>query len=56
MVIGPVELWQLVARPRIVELLRNTITLAAACMAATAVLGVGLAFLVERTDLPGRRV
>ena len=25
-------------------------------MAATAVLGVGLAFLVERTDLPGRRV
>ena len=55
-VIGPVDLWQLLARPRIVELLRNTITLAAACMAATAVLGVALAFLVERTDLPGRRV
>ncbi|MCW2737085.1 iron ABC transporter permease [Nocardioides sp.] len=55
-VIGPVELWQLVARPRIVELLRNTVTLAAACMAATAVLGVALAVLVERTDLPGRRL
>ena len=35
-VIGPVDLWQLLARPRIAELLRNTVTLATACMAATA--------------------
>ena len=55
-IIGPVDLWQLVARPRIAELLRNTVTLAAACMAATAALGVALALLVERTDLPGRRL
>ena len=55
-IIGPVDLWQLLARPRIAELLRNTITLAAACMAATAALGVALALLVERTDLPGRRL
>ena len=55
-IIGPVDLWQLVARPRIAELLRNTVTLALACMAATAVLGVALAVLVERTDLPGRRL
>jgi iron(III) transport system permease protein len=54
-VIGPVDLWQLLARPRIAELLRNTITLAVACMAATAALGVALAVAVERTDLPGRR-
>ena len=54
--IGPVELVQLLARPRIVELLRNTVTLAAACMVATAVLGVALAFLVERTDVAGRRL
>ena len=54
--IGPVDLWQLLARPRIVDLLRNTITLALACMAATAVLGVALAVAVERTDLPGRRL
>ena len=54
--IGPVELWELVARPRIAELLRNTITLAVACMAATAALGVALAVAVERTDLPGRRL
>jgi iron(III) transport system permease protein len=55
-VIGPVDLWQLLARPRIAELLRNTITLAVACMAATAALGVALAVAVERTDLPGRRL
>jgi iron(III) transport system permease protein len=55
-VIGPVELWELLARPRIAELLRNTVTLAVACMAATAALGVALALLVERTDLPGRRL
>ena len=33
-VIGPAELWELLARPRIAELLRNTVTLAIACMAA----------------------
>ncbi|WP_425464536.1 ABC transporter permease [Nocardioides eburneiflavus] len=55
-VIGPVDLWQLLARPRIAELLRNTITLAVACMAATAALGVALAVAVERTDLPARRL
>ena len=55
-IIGPGDLWELVARPRIAELLRNTVTLAAACMAASAVLGVALAVLVERTDLPGRRL
>lgn len=54
-IIGPVELWDLVVRPRILELLRNTITLSVACMLATATLGVGLALLVERTDLPGKR-
>ena len=52
--IGPAELWQLLARPRMAELLRNTVTLAIACMVTTAVLGVALAVLVERTDLPGR--
>ena len=55
-VIGPVDLWHLLARPRIAELLRNTVTLAVACMAATAALGVSLGVLVERTDLPGRRL
>ncbi len=55
-IIGPGDLWHLLARPRIAELLRNTVTLAAACMTTTAILGVALAFLVESTDLPGRRL
>jgi iron(III) transport system permease protein len=37
-------------------LLFNTVQLAAGVCAAAAVLGTGAAFLVERTDLPGRRV
>jgi iron(III) transport system permease protein len=54
-IIGPGDLWALVVRPRILELLRNTVTIAIACMATSAALGVGLAIVVERTDLPGRR-
>lgn len=53
---GPGDAWDLLVRPRIGELLVNTVQLAVACMAATAVLGVGLAFLVERTDLPAKRL
>jgi iron(III) transport system permease protein len=55
-IIGPAEIWDLVVRPRVLELLRNTVTLAVACMAASTVLGVALAFLVERTDLPAPRL
>lgn len=54
-IIGPADLWGLVARPRILELLRNTVGLATACMLSTAAMGVALAVVVERTDLPGRR-
>ncbi|GAA2237119.1 MULTISPECIES: ABC transporter permease [Kitasatospora] len=46
---------RLLGRPLIATLLWNTATLAAAVTAATAVLGFGAAYLVERTDLPGRR-
>ena len=56
LIIGPTELWDLLARPRIMELLRNTVTLAMACMATTAILGVALAVAVESTDLPARRL
>jgi iron(III) transport system permease protein len=54
--IGPGELWSLVDRPRTAELLGNTTRLTAACVAASAVIGTAAAFVVERTDLPGRRV
>lgn len=54
--VGPDEAWRLLVRPRIGELLWNTVSLAVATMASTAALGTGLALLVERTDLPGRRL
>ncbi|PVG80669.1 iron ABC transporter permease [Nocardioides gansuensis] len=54
--VGPVEAWHLVVRPRMGQLLWNTLSLAGACMATCAALGVALAFLVERTDLPARRL
>lgn len=52
--------WSAVAsqvfRPLTAELLWNTIRLTVAVTAACAVLGTGAAWLVERTDLPGRRI
>ena len=50
--IGPAEAWELVVRPRVGLLLWNTVRLAAGAMALSALLGVALAWLVERTDVP----
>jgi iron(III) transport system permease protein len=47
---------RLLIRPRIGELLWNTTRLALACMTLSAVIGTAAAWLVERTDLPGRRL
>ncbi len=52
--IGPVEAWELVARPRVGTLLWNTVRLAVGCMLLCSLLGVGLAFVVERTDVPAK--
>ena len=52
--IGPAEAWELVVRPRVGMLLWNTVRLTIGCMLACSVLGVGLAFLVERTDVPAK--
>jgi iron(III) transport system permease protein len=49
------EVDRLLFRPYVGHLLTNTLALVAAGTAATTVLGVGVAWLVERTDLPGRR-
>jgi iron(III) transport system permease protein len=54
--VGPAELWQLVDRPRTLELLGNTAKLTAATMLCCAVVGTAAAWVVERTDLPGRRI
>ncbi|MET0843948.1 MAG: iron ABC transporter permease [Mycetocola sp.] len=50
------ELSALVFRPKVGELLVNTVLLVVIGVPASAVLGVGGAWLVERTTLPGRRV
>lgn len=49
------EVEQLLFRPFVGHLLANTALLVFAGTAACTVLGVGVAWLVERTDLPGRR-
>jgi iron(III) transport system permease protein len=54
--IGPAELWSLVDRPRTAELLGNTVRLTVSCVLISAVIGTAAAWVVERTDLPGRRV
>ncbi len=50
------EAVQLLWRPLVGELLLNTIGLVLATVAATAAVGLLCAWLVERTDLPGRRL
>ncbi|UMZ09129.1 iron ABC transporter permease [Pseudomonas sp. MPFS] len=46
---------QLLLRPRVLELLYNTLLLLALTLPLCVLLGVALAWLTERTDLPGRR-
>ncbi|RFU19851.1 iron ABC transporter permease [Geodermatophilus marinus] len=54
--VGWTGLRELVWRPRVGELLWNTVRLAGGTVLLSVVLGVGAAWLVERTALPGRRV
>lgn len=49
------QVLSLVFRPRVAELLINTIWLEAITLPAAAVLGVGLAWITERTALPASR-
>lgn len=52
---GWTEVVDLLLRPRVGELMLNTLRLTAAVGAASLLLGTGTALLVERTDVPGRR-
>lgn len=52
---GPVAAYELLVRPRIGELLWNTVSLAVVTMLTSAVLGVLLGLVVERSDLVGSR-
>ena len=47
---------ELIFRPLVGRLLMNTIGLVIAASASSAVIGVTAAWLVERTDLPGRKI
>lgn len=53
-IIGPGEAWDLLVRPRIGELLLNTVTLVVTCTALCLLIGVAAAWVVERTDVPWR--
>lgn len=53
---GASDPWGLVASDRALRFLWGTVRLAVAVTAFTVVLGVGLAWLVERTNLPARRL
>ncbi|MCH0543079.1 iron ABC transporter permease [Streptomyces sp. MUM 203J] len=53
---GPGHAWRIVADDRTALLLGRSLGLAAAVVAACLVLGVSLAWLTVRTDLPGARV
>ncbi|OWT56101.1 ABC transporter permease [Candidimonas nitroreducens] len=47
--------FDLLWRPRVAQLLFNTVALMVSVTAATVLLGAGAAWCVERTDLPGRQ-
>ena len=51
---GPTRAAELILRPRVGELLVNTVGLVAVTVPLCVVIGVGAAWLVERTDVAGR--
>ncbi|AQT80768.1 iron ABC transporter permease [Mycolicibacterium litorale] len=51
---GPGRVAELLLRPRVGELLVNTVGLVLVTVPLCVVIGVGAAWLVERTDVPGR--
>jgi iron(III) transport system permease protein len=53
---GPARVYELLARPRVGELLVNTVGLVVVTVPICLILGVAAAWLVERTDLPGRAI
>lgn len=52
---GWAEAWQTLSQPRTLEILGNTLGLAVAVTAASALIAVPLAWLTTSTDLPGKR-
>ncbi|BBY43260.1 ABC transporter permease [Mycolicibacterium celeriflavum] len=52
--VGWTRAYELIVRPHVGELLVNTIALVCITVPLCVVIGVGVAWLVERTDVPGR--
>lgn len=53
---GGADVWMRLLQTRIWILLANTLLLTVAVTSAAALVGVSMAFLTERTDLPGRQI
>lgn len=51
---GPARAAELILRPRVAELLLSTVGLVAVTVPLCVLIGVGAAWLVERTDVAGR--
>ncbi len=51
---GPTRAAAMLIRPRVAELLLNTVSLVLVTVPACVLIGVGAAWLVERTNVPGR--
>lgn len=54
--VGWTRAYELVVRPRVADLLVNTLALVLVTVPLCVVIGVAVAWLVERTDLPGRAI
>jgi len=53
---GDPELWQRIIQTRLIKLFSNTLWLVLAVTSGTTLLGVSMAWLTERTDVPGRKI
>ena len=53
---GDPELWQRIIQTRLIKLFSNTLLLVLTVTTGTTLLGVSMAWLTERTDVPGRKV
>src|SRR5690625_2135922 len=53
---GWTESWRLLMRPRVFELLRNTLLLDTTVTISSVIVGVSVAWCIERTNLPGRKI
>lgn len=50
------SVWTRIIQTRLLKLISNTLLLVLSVTAGTTILGVGMAWLTERTDLPGRKL